>query len=695
MRNLFKSLLLIATSIPILAAAPFEYSPIYTNMTLIPIVGAGNRISSTVGGSIVTNLYTGAGAGFGGYFIWDTNEPIANVDGTNIIDRRILAPVNSAFTAGAGTLATATYYYRVTALTTNPAGETTASPETSLALTGPAGVNVNWTEIPGATGYKIYGRATGAELFIAQVGKVATYLDSGAITPSGAMPSTNSTMGVQGAWKRAYIRIFGRAGPEGGDLTNDFPNPVLIPVITAGGPIGSATTVPVITYDAKGRLTTVSSATITYPGSFSGFANPSAQVGPAVINGSATTAMRSDGAPKLADTAVTLGSYGSATQVGTFTVDAQGRLTAAANVTITGSAPGGAAGGALIGLFPNPGIDLSTGTNIIGDLPLSNIVQIANNSILGNFTGGTADIQVLTSITSANLLQILSNETGTGVAVFNTAPSFVTSISTPLIITASGTLSLTPAAAGDILQTLSGGGEAKVTGGNTRLIGGAAGTRAFIYLGSARTISGVTELGNVNFGGSDAQSTSGIEWHSDSATAAAANSILNIFVRDAGSQVALSLDGTTATPQMTWQGNVGIGTTTPLAALVVDGKGFHVGGDSDPGVNNATIDGLTTTATLIASTSARFDYVTAERVAIFTATKYLDSSSVTTTELGYVSGVTSAIQTQLNNRVQSPLYAAGDPNFLGTVGTADGQLFMNTATGEKWHWYAAGAYWTP
>src|ERR1700689_2562375 len=34
-------------------------------------------------------------------------------------------------------------------------------------------------------------------------------------------------------------------------------------VITAGGPTGSATVVPIITYNAAGQLTTVSSATIT------------------------------------------------------------------------------------------------------------------------------------------------------------------------------------------------------------------------------------------------------------------------------------------------------------------------------------------------------------------------------------------------------------------------------------------------
>lgn len=125
-----------------------------------------------------------------GVIIVNIGELMASVISNLRIYISVAPPVNAAFTQGAGTLAAGTYYYRVTALVAG--GETTPSAETSLEITINQGVNVNWGAITGATGYKIYGRSTGAELLIATVGEVTTYLDDGSITPSGAMPTTGA-----------------------------------------------------------------------------------------------------------------------------------------------------------------------------------------------------------------------------------------------------------------------------------------------------------------------------------------------------------------------------------------------------------------------------------------------------------------------------------------------------------------------
>ena len=76
------------------------------------------------------------------------------------------------------------------------------------------------------------------------------------------------------------------------------------------------------------------------------------------------------GTISLANTAVTAASYGNATTVATFTVDAQGRLTAAANVTI-GSLPNSALANSTATLG-NATITLGSTTSTVGNLTLSN-----------------------------------------------------------------------------------------------------------------------------------------------------------------------------------------------------------------------------------------------------------------------------------------------------------------------------------
>lgn len=120
---------------------------------------------------------------------------------STILATTLSTPTNAAFSTAStgGSLVPATYYYRVSAL--GAAGETLASTETSQVVgagTNTNTVTVNWAAVSNATGYKVYGRATGAELLIATVGNVTTYIDTGSVTPAGALPASNTTGGSAG-----------------------------------------------------------------------------------------------------------------------------------------------------------------------------------------------------------------------------------------------------------------------------------------------------------------------------------------------------------------------------------------------------------------------------------------------------------------------------------------------------------------
>jgi len=254
----------------------------------------------------------------------------------------------------------------------------------------------------------------------------------------------------------------------------------------SAGSYGSATAIPTFTVDAQGRLTAAGTASITT--SFTVDADSGADL--TISGGDIFTIVGGTGLTSVAsatdtltlnldNTAVTAGSYGSASSVGTFTVDAQGRLTAAGSTTIEIALGTNTSGSYVTSLVAGTGVTLSNNSgegatptvaigqsvettsspsfnglnlNAAGTIVFEGLTDDAFETTLsaGDPTGdrtitlpdstGTValtnnKLSAFAATSSAELAGVISDETGTGALVFANTPTLVT----PNIGAATGT----------------------------------------------------------------------------------------------------------------------------------------------------------------------------------------------------------------------------------------------------------------
>lgn len=147
-------------------------------------------VLATTGGTLVPGTYGYRVSAVGG-----SGETLASP--TQLVTiAQLLTPGTPSVSSGVGgTLPPGLYSYRVAAR--NAAGTTLASSPGFISVGGSGSVisnTVTWSPVAGATGYDVYGRTFGSEQKLTATPVTGTsFVDTGAVTPSGAVPGSNTT----------------------------------------------------------------------------------------------------------------------------------------------------------------------------------------------------------------------------------------------------------------------------------------------------------------------------------------------------------------------------------------------------------------------------------------------------------------------------------------------------------------------
>jgi hypothetical protein len=247
-----------------------------------------------------------------------------------------------------------------------------------------------------------------------QFSGAGTYTAGTGLTLTGTQFSITNTAVTAGTYGNAARTITQTVNAQG-QLTNIFDQPISIPASAINTTIpNTGLTNSSVTYNgvavalgASGTITAVNPNALTIGTGLSGTS----------YNGSAPVTVA------ISNTAVTAGSYGSATQVGTFSVNAQGQLTLAGNVTVTPAV------GSITGLGTGVATALAVNVGTAGAFVINGgALGTPSSGTVTNLTG-TASININGTVgaTTANTgafttLSASSTVSGTGFSTYLASP---------------------------------------------------------------------------------------------------------------------------------------------------------------------------------------------------------------------------------------------------------------------------------